>query len=155
MITHFIEASDGMLHGKFLLLRFDLNETRVNSALRGYESESIFRISGRRKWQPGMTFMADLQTGEGCAWFMDDPFAWTKLRAGGEHAGLWICPMYTRTLKWLLKEDTTDITKLPRYVEFGPGGEVVLTSPPQASDCNPDVGMSRNRRARGAQGAAA
>lgn len=118
MISHFIEATNDVNYGKFLLLRFDAGERAARTALFGYEGEPLWTFGGVRKLNPTMTFVVDLQTGEGAA-FSLDPYSWTKLDA--EHR-IWVCPMYGPFLRWLCQQGLDygagDIAKLPRCVQL-------------------------------------
>src|SRR4051794_28790330 len=127
MITHFIEASqsaDGFNHGKFMLGRLSKVEAAARSALPGYESESLWTISGRRRLNPRSTLVLDLQTGEGAA------FALRGLAVADLAASkIWVCPMFEPFLCWLyeqgLGDGSGDIKALPRFVAL-PGAEGAL-----------------------------
>lgn len=119
MISHFIEATNDVNYGKFLLLRFDAQERQVRTALFGYEdSESLWTFGGQRKLNPRTTFVVDLQTGEGAAFGLD-AMSWTELN---EKHAIWVCPMYEPFLRWLCQQGLDngggDITKLPRCVQL-------------------------------------
>lgn len=121
MIAHFIEATNGNVnHGKFVLLRFGLEESGVRSALPGYEHESLWTIGGRRKFDPRYTMVVDLQTGEGAAFSLEGGSHGARLEL--ERHRIWVCPMFEPFLAWLydqgLEWGKGDITKLPRFVDI-------------------------------------
>lgn len=121
MVTHFIEASDGIAHGKFMLARLDGAELRVRSALPGFEGERLQRVGGARRLNHRSTLVLDLQTGNGAAFFIGTGY-W---RADLERTGpIHVCPMFRPFLAWLYGQDVGDapdsIRELPRYVEVSP-----------------------------------
>lgn len=118
MISHFIEASNDANYGKFLLLRFDEREAKTRTRLPGYRnSENIFTFAGHRKLNPDMTFVVDLQTGEGASFDLRG-----SAKADLEKHKIWVCPMYEFFLSWLYQQNAhseiKDITRLPRYVQL-------------------------------------
>lgn len=111
MKTKFIEATqpEKLNWGKFMLARFDADEWRYQSKV-SVEGAALLRQVG---WDSRATLVVDLQTGEGAIF-----------RLGGcasadlnKHQ-VWVCPMFEPFLKWLYKQDTTDLDKLPSYVEI-------------------------------------
>jgi hypothetical protein len=120
MVTHFIEASDGMMHGKFMLGRLDSAELGVRSALPGSEEDPLMRVGGRRRLNERSTLIVDLQTGNGAAFFIGGGLWIADLnRTGPIH----VCPMFPPFLKWLYEQKVPDfpataIEQLPRYVRI-------------------------------------
>lgn len=118
MITHFIEATDGVAHGKFMLGRLDVSEANTQAALPGLTG-SIFRnAGGARKFRPECTLILDLQTAQGAGFLLSDWFQ-TKKELASLKA--WVCPMYRPTVLWLSRECAElPFSELPRYVELNP-----------------------------------
>jgi len=117
MKTHFIEATDGVAHGKFMLGRFEAGEVMTRSALPGLELESIFRNSGgARKFGFDYTLVLDLQTAQGAGFLLTDRFL---VRSDLEKLTAWVCPMYRPTVLWLSERGELPFSELPRYVEIG------------------------------------
>lgn len=116
MKTHFIEATDGVAHGKFMLGRLDAGEAMTETALPGLTG-SIFRNSGgSRKFRPALTLVLDLQTAQGAGFLLTDPFT---VRAELHALNAWVCPMYRPTVLWLSERGELPFSELPRYVEIG------------------------------------
>lgn len=116
MITHFLETTDGIAHGKFLLGRLDASEAQVKSALPMLEGQSMWRnAGGARKFRPEHTLILDLQTGEGAGWGLSDRYHCLQRL---EELRAWVCPMYRPTVLWLCERATLPFAELPRYVEI-------------------------------------
>lgn len=115
MIVKFIEADNGFNHGKFLLLRFDLDERKTRSALPGYENS---RLLAGRKFDDESTFVIDLQTGEGAAFTLDG--AIDAVHSLNEKHRIWVCPLYEPFLVWLSEQGlglgAGSISDLPSHV---------------------------------------
>jgi hypothetical protein len=126
VITHFIEASNGFNHGKFMICRLERPEMDIRSALPGYEHNWLW--SGR-KFKPGMTLVVDLQTGEGAAFEIGrgslPPAQEASYQLNEKHQ-IWVCPLYEPLLQWLWERiiSTVKIENLPRYVELDAPGAV-------------------------------
>lgn len=117
MIVKFIEASNDFNHGKFLLLRYDADERLTRSALPGYEGDSL--LAGRKfDWE--MTFVIDLQTGEGAAFTLDSGI--DASHTLNEKHRIWVCPLYEPFLIWLSEQGlgygAGDILELPSYLDL-------------------------------------
>lgn len=117
MISRFIEAShgDGGNYGKFIVLRFDKRESQIKTRLPGHTGHPLFTFAGARKLNPKTTFVFDLQTGEGAAFYIGDKGG---ARIALSQRDIWVCPLYLPFLNWLWGQDMSDITKLPRYVDL-------------------------------------
>jgi hypothetical protein len=114
MITHFLEATDGMLHGKFMLGRLTKVEARTRTALPELDG-SIFRnAGGARKFRPETTLVLDLQTAQGAGFLLSD---WFSTREELEKLKAWVCPMYRPTVMWLAERAELPFSELPHYVE--------------------------------------
>jgi hypothetical protein len=115
MITHFLEATDGMLHGKFMLGRLTKVEARTRTALPELDG-SIFRnAGGARKFRPEVTLVLDLQTAQGAGFLLSD---WFSTRDELQKLKAWVCPMYRPTVMWLTEHAEAPFAELPRYVEI-------------------------------------
>lgn len=116
MIQHFLEASNGGLWGKFLLLRHSPENLALKSSLPDFENETLLR---GRKFDDEMTMMVDLQTGTGAIYTLSNPF--DALFSLESKRRIWVCPLYRPTLFWLAQQGLGrgkgDITKLPRYID--------------------------------------
>lgn len=114
MISHFVEATNGFNHGKFVLLRHDESP---RSALPGYEELPL--LSGR-KWTSRETFVVDLQTGEGAAFTLAG--SGMNARFDLDKHKIWVCPLFEPFLGWLYEQELDggagDITALPRFVDL-------------------------------------
>ena len=122
MITHFIEASDGVAHGKFMLGRLGGHELGLRSALPGFEEQRLLRVGGLRRLNDRSTLVVDLQTGNGAAFFISRGLWSADLQRTGP---IHVCPMFRPFLKWLYEQKVphppiTAICDLPRYVEIDP-----------------------------------
>lgn len=120
MIAHYVETYNDFNHGKFVLLRHGPEDLRRRSALPGYETTHI--LVGR-KWDADGTFIADLQTGEGCVFYLECGSAAVQYTLNQKHK-IWVCPMYEPFVCWLadthpeLARGGGDITALPSVVEL-------------------------------------
>jgi hypothetical protein len=112
MITHFLEASDGMLHGKFLLARLDGAEIQTQTALPDLTGSIFANAGGRRKFLPSHTLVLDLQTAQGAGFLLTD---FLKTRQELQDLKAWVCPMYRPTVLWLTDRATLPFSQLPRY----------------------------------------
>jgi len=101
-------------HGKFLVGRFTREEWARRSAV------DNFLLLGGRGWSEDHILVLDLQTGEG-AIFKPGGLA----RADLTKHRVWVCPLFEPFLEWLYQQDLTDLSKLPRLVEF-PNAEFAL-----------------------------
>lgn len=116
MKVTFIEATNGPLNwGKFMLGRFERQEWNYKSEIDGRS------LIGGRGWSPGDLLVLDLQTGEGA--IFSPP--------GSTHADLekhriWVCPLFEPFLKWLYKQDLSDLDKLPTHVDL-PDAEFMMS----------------------------
>lgn len=124
MYTHFIEATNGGNHGKFMLARFTAEEAATTSCLPGLEGQSIFfNRGGRRKMTPGRTLVMDLQTGEGAEFSLKGgglPPAEEAKWALRETHRIWVCPLFEPFLCWLFEQGADQpLGALPRFVELG------------------------------------
>jgi hypothetical protein len=121
VITHFIEASDGVAHGKFLLGRLSKVELAARSALPGFKTHRLMSVGGRRKFNERTTLMLDLQTGEGAGFYLDGEID-ARHDMTSRHPKLWVCPMFRPTLYWLAEQGLGNgagsIAALPHYVEI-------------------------------------
>ncbi|MET0698968.1 MAG: hypothetical protein ABWY93_04830 [Mycobacterium sp.] len=93
MKQHFIEASNGPNHGKFLILVYDVDDWDQRTALPGYEHRRLLPSLG---WSRHFLWLLDLQTGEG-ATFSPGGLA----RADLQKHRIWVCPLYEPLLEWL------------------------------------------------------
>jgi len=108
MNTHFIEASNNKQNwGKFMLARFEQHEWNRRS-----EVDQRFMLDGRG-WTHQHLLVLDLQTGEG-AIFLPGGSAHHDL----EKHKVWVCPLFEPFLHWLWAQDTSDLSKLPNYVDL-------------------------------------
>ena len=121
MITHFLEASDNLAYGKFMLARLDGDEINAPSALPGYEGSSLLRLGGLRRFNERSTLIVDLQTGNAAVFFISDGGDWKAdlNRTGPIH----VCPMFRPMLKWLYEQKVpahppAAIQQLPHFVEI-------------------------------------
>jgi hypothetical protein len=81
-----------------------------------------------RKWTARETFVADLQTGEGCALSLQGSAALAHIDLA-KHK-VWVCPMFEPFLAWLYEDGRWadgggDLEDVPRYVEL-PGAESAM-----------------------------
>lgn len=117
MITHFIETTDGVAHGKFMLGCFDEREARTQTALPELTGSIFANAGGRRKFEPRRILVVDLQTAQGAAFLLSDFYTTRdELRA----LKAWVCPMYRPTVLWLTDFWDKPLDELPRYVEIDP-----------------------------------
>ena len=112
MDLHFIEITNGFNWGKVAVGRFTAEEWSRESQLEG-DSFGRQRLLQGRGWSPHHIFVLDLETGEG-GLFSPGGYAKADL---DKHA-IWVCPMFEPFLKWLYKQDLSDISKLPHMVKF-------------------------------------
>src|SRR3954466_14511961 len=105
MKVKFIEAVENTKFnwGKFMLCRFEQEEWAQRSALDG---SGFLRGRG---WSPQHLLIIDMQTGEG-AIFKHGGYAPSDLN---DKHQIWVCPMFEPFLKWLYKQDVSDLDALP------------------------------------------
>ena len=96
-------------YGKFCVGRFDREEWSRPSVI----APEFGSLLGQRGWTPSHIWVMDLQTGEG-AWFLPGGSAHWDLK---KHA-IWVCVLYEPFLKWLYRQDLSDLDALPDKVEF-------------------------------------
>lgn len=109
MLTHIIEATNGINWGKFIVARFDAEEWRKRSPISG-SAMPLLRETG---WDPDFVWVLDLQTGEG-ALFRPGGLAGADLN---RHK-IWVCPLYEPFLCWLYQQDLSDLSALPETVQL-------------------------------------
>lgn len=120
MIAHYIETYNSFNWGKFVLLRHSPEDLHRRSALPGQENASL--LYGR-KWDAEGTFITDLQTGEGCVFYLDGGADEQSRLLNNKHQ-VWVCPMFEPFVRWLadthpeLARGGGDITSLPSVVEL-------------------------------------
>jgi len=110
------EVSNGLNWGKFAVGRLQ-SELAWNSSLPGYEHRNLLQQLGYNSTD---IWVLDLQTCEGAA-FRHGGHAAADLN---KHA-IWVCPMYEPFLRWIYKQDVSDLAALPRYVDL-PDAESAL-----------------------------
>lgn len=110
MKTKFIEASNGVNWGKFVLGRFDAAEWKTRSAGEPTMTRALIVSQG---WTEEHIWVLDLATGEG-AYFRP----WGLASYDLEKHRIWVCPLFEPFLTWLYKQDLTDLDKLPPKVEL-------------------------------------
>lgn len=155
MQTHFIEACNVVAGGekfnwgKFAVCRFDSDEWARPSVVDTdtpfgiYPPRSLLRAMGHASEH---VWVLDLATREG-ACFRPGGYAPADLK---KHR-IWGCVLFEPFLAWLYKQDLTDLTKLPTYVEFSaaeapPGmyGHRSGPEPAQVIDMDLDVKLDSN-----------
>lgn len=125
MIVRFVEVTDGVAYGKFLVSRLDAVELGTRSAMPEADGEPLLTYGGRRRFNQRTTLVVDLQRGTAAAWPLENGdigmhhYLTTKL--GG--IGQLVCPMYLPFVRWLhLKGDWSDgagdITTIPTYLQL-------------------------------------
>lgn len=105
METRFVEASNGLNWGKFLVGRFEAEEWALRSQV-----DDRGLIYGRG-WTPEHVIVWDLQTGEGSI-FAPHGSAAADLN---KHR-IWVCPLFEPFLIWLYDQDLTVLQELPSYI---------------------------------------
>lgn len=132
MITRFVEVTDGIAYGKFLVCRMDSQELATRTAMpEAPEDQRLLTYAGRRRFNNHTTLVIDLQRGTAFAWPLENG------RIGMEHyirkhfhdddgdpliVGL-VCPLYLPFVLWLHEqrkwvEGAGDITEIPRYLDL-------------------------------------
>lgn len=112
MISKFFEATNaegggGINWGKFLVIRFDGDDHRYRSEVADLP---LLRSQG---WGTNHLFVIDLATGEG-AMFSPGGLASADLNIRRVR----VCPMFEPFLRWLYKQDLSDLDALPALVKF-------------------------------------
>lgn len=108
MISKLIEVSNGFNWGKFMVMRLDEAEWKIESQID--PGRPLLRTIG---YDPQNVWVLDLQTRE-AACFIPGGLASADLN---KHK-IWVCPMFEPFLTWLYKQDCHDIRALPILVEF-------------------------------------
>jgi hypothetical protein len=108
MQMKFVECTNGMNWGKFMLLRFTEEEWQYRSKVGG---SPLLRARG---WNTFHSWVCDLETGEGaCFAFFPHAHAHSDLQ---KHR-VWVCPLFEPFLEWLYKQkdpfDIPDVVHLP------------------------------------------
>lgn len=109
MLSKMVELTNFFYWGKFMVMKFTMEEWRVESQI---GSGSL--LAGRG-WTPKHLWVLDLQTGEG-AFFLPGGHASYDL----ENHQIWVCPMFEVFLKWLYEhpEFHEDIVTMPSLIEL-------------------------------------
>ena len=108
METHFIEATNQLNWGKFMLGRFD-SEWAARSAL-----EDSKLLSGRG-WTREHLLVLDLATGEG-ALFRVNQHGIAKEDLDKHR--IWVCPLFQPFLEWLYVQPDLRFKALPSFIEL-------------------------------------
>ena len=121
MNTRFVEVTDGVAYGKFLVCRMTAQELTTRSHMPGaLPTDFLLTYGGRRRFNNHSTFIIDLQLGTGAAW----PLLNLASDYQREHLqGLPMCPLYMPFVEWLsTKGDwamgSGDINDIPRYLDL-------------------------------------
>jgi len=113
----FIEATNGPLNwGKFMVARFD-DEFQIPSQVDPL-CHSLLRGRG---WCSRHVIVFDLETGEGAEFLPGG-----SVKYDLDKHQIWVCPLFEPFLKWLYKQDLTDLSKLPKTVNL-PDAEFALS----------------------------
>jgi len=111
MQSKLIEATNvavgGFNWGKFMVCRFTPDEWAYRSII---AEQPLLHTVG---WDRQHLFVLDLQTGEG-AMFRPGGLAPADLN---KHR-IWVCPMFEPFLKWLYKQDLSNLETLPPVVDI-------------------------------------
>lgn len=127
MITRFVEVTDGMMYGKFMVCRLDASELATTTAMpEAPEGQRLLTYSGRRRFNDHSTLVIDLQLGTGWAWPLSDGLIGMRHYAR-EHfdrdLAPHVCPMYLPFVLWLYEQGkwargAGDIAEIPRYLDL-------------------------------------
>lgn len=122
MRRQFIEVSDDMNWGKMELQQLEPSDMEVMSLVKaGAPLLTAIETQRRSSADPlKQVRIWDLQTGEGAVF---TPARGEDPKAQLDQHRVWVCPLFLPFVRWLFRQDCTDITALPRLVEF-PEGDV-------------------------------
>src|SRR2546430_13258345 len=113
----FIEATNGPQNwGKFMVARFD-DEFQTPSQVDPL-CRSLLRARG---WSPRHLIVFDLETGEGAEFLPGG-----NAKYDVDKHKIWVCPLFEPFLKWLYKQDLTDLSALPKMIDL-PDAEFAMS----------------------------
>ena len=128
MDTRFIEASNGVNYGKFMVARFDMEETLRKTAMpEAVGTESFFSYAGLRRMTPERTLVMDLQTGEGAEFSLRGGRQEAAWALRERHPKLWVCPLFPPFLGWLFdfvqtqpdpRRHELDLESIPNFIDL-------------------------------------
>jgi hypothetical protein len=129
MIVRFVEVTDGVAYGKFLVCRMDAVELATRSAMpEAGPDQPLLTYGGQRRFNQRTTLVVDLQRGTAAAWPLEngDIGMHHYLTGKLEGIGPLVCPMYLPFVRWLhlagfWAEGAGDITTIPAYLRLEPG----------------------------------
>lgn len=128
MIARFVEVTDLVAYGKFLVCRMTPVELATPTAMPearllvpdAAPSPPLLTYGGRRRFNSHSTLVVDLQRGTAAAW----PLQGVAEAYKAEHLqNLPVCPMYMPFIEWLYRDarwamGAGDITDIPAYIEL-------------------------------------
>lgn len=131
MITHFVEVTDGMMYGKFMVCRLDATELKTTTAMpEAPEGQRLLTYSGRRRFNDHTTLVIDLQRGTGFAWPLENGVIGMQHyirehydKDVGPKLAWLVCPMYLPFVLWLHEQGKWRngrgfIQEIPRYLDL-------------------------------------
>jgi hypothetical protein len=136
MITRFVEVTDGVAYGKFLICRMDVIELSTPTAMPDAPAgQRLLTYAGRRQFSERTTLVVDLQRGTAAAWPLENGEIGMVHYLDGKLSGLdrLVCPMYLPFVRWLhldgrWAEGAGDILAIPAYLKLEPAGMSQLLS---------------------------
>jgi hypothetical protein len=126
MLTRFVEVTDGIAYGKFLVSRLDAHELATPSAMpEAPEGQRLMSYSGRRRFNDHSTLVVDLQRGTAFAWPLQGGRIGMEhfLRSHLEGMAELVCPLYLPFVRWLHEDGTWsmgagNLDDIPSYIEL-------------------------------------
>lgn len=126
MYTRFVEVTDGLAYGKFLVCRFDIHDLQTNTAMpEAAPGTRLLTYSGRRRFNDHSTLVVDLQRGTAAAWPLNGPVAMADDYLHAHLKGLekLVCPLYLTFVRWLYDQGhwgmgAGSVGDIPRYIDL-------------------------------------
>lgn len=126
MYTQFVEVTDGLAYGKFMVARLDMHDLQARTHMPGARTgDRLMSYGGRRRFNDHSTLVIDLQRGTAAAWPLNGPAAYADDYIRSHLQGLekLVCPLYITFVKWLYSQGQWgmgegSIGDIPRYIDL-------------------------------------